>query len=361
MIPHDPLPKVLHIIPDHVFARLYQGSYKDVIGRVRYFENGPVAYRQLRISDDRPDMLEAMLKEFTPTHILIEYSHYRRILSALRQSLPDAFIAVRAINIEPLQHFDNYGWFPPRGTHWLLYGMFRLLWADVTCRRKANAIYAITEWERDRYWQWLPGQARVEWLPYFTPDSQVSKLAGVERQDVIACIPGGVGHRRNRDLAQRFIEFAEMARSVSAKYQFVITGDLTGTDLVIPEFITQAGMVDDIAAFLRSVKAIAILSPLGYGFKTSIADALANQCYVLLHDLHYRRSPALVKDLCIPVQAINADAVSRVLAQIVSPFPSMSVNNIFQETSQQILQNDFDAAPQQSNFVGTDNGTLSKS
>jgi hypothetical protein len=121
----------------------------------------------------------------------------------------------------------------------------------------------------------------------------------------------------------------------------MITGDMTNTDIIIPDYMTLPGMVNDIGKFLRTVKAIAILSPLGYGFKTSIADALANESHVLLHSLHYSRSPEIVKDVCIEVSSISTTAVTQALDQLEKPFPCLAVNDFFQNISLSILERDF--------------------
>ena len=68
------------------------------------------------ITDDKPQQIDVSLKEFLPTHILIEYSYYFKIARHIRIIFPNCFLAIRANNIEPLQHFDNYGIRrPPKG------------------------------------------------------------------------------------------------------------------------------------------------------------------------------------------------------------------------------------------------------
>lgn len=335
--------RILHIIPEQVFAYIDQGSYKDVIGRVRFFENGQHDYRQLVISDDLPAHLDGMLETFTPTHILVEYTHFHRLLNHIRAVLPQAFVAVRAINIEPLQHFDNHGFFSRQGPAKLFYGMLGLFRSDISCRRHADVIYPISAWEKDMYWRWLPGRSQVRWLPYFTPEFQIHDDNGAEKQDIIACLPGTTGDlfRRSRDMVCNFIAFAQLAREIAPNYKFIISGDLSKSGLAIPEYISLPGLIADLPGFLRRIRAVAMLSPLGYGFKTTIADALANRSYPLLHPSHYKRSPNVLKDYCIEVKTLNKPLVARILDRINKPFPDLQVNNILRDSSFATLQQDF--------------------
>ena len=178
--------------------------------------------------------------------MLVEYTYFRKILESLRKRLPDAFIAGRAHNIEPLQHFTNHGWFPKRGPIWVLYGMLRLFLSDCAYRRKADAIYPISEWEADVYWRRLPGKSSVKWLPYFPPDFVISDLDSSEKQNVIACMPGNANHPRNRDAVERFLKFAAIARELAPDYRFIITGDLAKSGIGVPGYVELPGIVDEL-------------------------------------------------------------------------------------------------------------------
>src|SRR5690606_20388612 len=101
---------------------------------------------------------------------LFEYTSLRRTLAGVRCALPAAMIGARAHNIEPLQHWDNHGLKAWRSPYRVGAGLIRLAQADWNCKRLANVIYSISDWENRVYWNRLPGRARVEWLPYYCPD-----------------------------------------------------------------------------------------------------------------------------------------------------------------------------------------------
>lgn len=333
---------LLHVVPSAIRSCTYDGTYKDIIGRVRLFESsGWVDYKQIAVSGDDPCQLDQALQLFNPTHVLIEYTYFRKILTSLRRRFPDAFIAARAINIEPLQHLGNNGLFPKQGLAWLLYGMARLWLSDVAFRWTADAVYPITEWESRMYWQRIPGRSKVKWLPYFPPDFVIGAAGLSQKEYAIACIPGKADYPRNRDAVERFIRFADLAHEIDSRYRFIITGDLSNSGIRIPEYVELPGLVPDIASFLAPMRAVAVLSPLGYGFKTTIADAVANHCYALIHSKQYRRGPALLRTGCIQLDTFAPSAVSSVLSKIETPFSEPSGGANMRNRAYEMLRNDF--------------------
>ncbi|MGH9823579.1 MAG: polysaccharide deacetylase family protein [Blastocatellia bacterium] len=332
---------ILHVVPKAFRLCTYDGTYKDIIGRVRFFESSGADYRQVAVTGDDPSELDECLRDFTPTNVLVEYTYFRNIVKSLRERLPEALIAARAHNIEPLQHFENHGLFPKRGPAWLIYGMLRLFISDFRVRRTADAIFPISDWEARAYWWRLPGRSAVKWLPYFAPDFVLGKPGKVRKQEIIACLPGRADHTRNRDMVECFIKFCEVAAKLNPALRFIITGDLTNSGIKVPRYIELPGLVDDIAEFLAPVKAVAVLSPLGYGFKTTIADALANGCYALVHPIHYEHGPAEIKEGCVPVGSVTPGAVAEVIERISEPLEDSSVNDRLRERAFDVLTRDF--------------------
>jgi hypothetical protein len=69
-------------------------------------------------------------------------------------------------------------------------------------------------------------------------------------------------------------------------------------------------------SFLGACKAVALLSPLGYGVKTTIIDALASGAQVLAHPSLVRRSPSLVRPFLLTLDnkcSRDLDAVEEAL------------------------------------------------
>lgn len=309
--------KVLHLIPEFVFSNTFHGSYKDVLSRVQWFEENAPGTRQMLIREDNPKEIEPVLSEFHPTHVLIEYTRFPKITRAVRAVLPDAWIGVRAHNIEPLQHLDNLGWWPKRGPLWMLYGMVRLWMQDVSAKRTADVILSINEWENRLYWNRLPGRAQVEWLPYVCPNHLLpAEPEPYGQRKVIACLPTSQENRKSRDLVLRFQQLAREMKRRGSKDDFVVTGDLHGWNLSDCPEVIQAGFVEDLADFMGRCKAVCMLSPLGYGFKTTIADALAAGAHMMAHPDLARRCPKAVKPAllsCDSRRPQNLDAVCKAL------------------------------------------------
>lgn len=334
---------IVHVIPAGVYGTQYQGSYKDTISRVRFLERLDAEYRQVLLDDDTPDAVLAALRGQRDIRVLVEYSHYPRVVRALRRAHPDALIAIRSHNIEPLQHLDNHGLWPKRGPLWMAYGMARLALADLICKRHANAVYSISDWENRVYWDRLPGKARVEWLPYYCPGHLAPEARPfVEERGTIVCLPNSQKNRKSWDLATRFGSFAKHAKSVDgSEYDFLMTGDLADWDLPASAHVTQTGLIKDLPSLLGKAKAVCMLSPLGYGFKTTIADAIAHGCYVLAHPALARRCPDLLRPAIIPVDTAKPETFRSALSKLGAPFPVSNVNATLREGAHRILARDF--------------------
>jgi hypothetical protein len=311
---------ILHVIPEHVFASELQGSFKDVSGRIELLSSMPRGYRAVRVGADDPQVLRKLRAEIRPTHILMEYSSFPRIAGYLRRAYPGAFLAVRAINIEPLQNFDNRGLVPLRELPRTLYGCLRLARADWVVARQADRVYAISPFEARRYWRWLARPGRTVWLPYL-PRVVRSANGSHDARTLVACMPSSQEHRRTIDLVRSFAEFARTALSLGSGLEYVLTGDLRHWRTPIPSHLRRAGHVEDLSGFLRRVAAVAVLTRLGRGFKTTIADAVVSGAYVLLHPRQYSRCPEVMQPYCVAVRSHDARGVGDALARIREPFP----------------------------------------
>ncbi len=310
--------RFLHFIPTRDLANKYHGTYKDVVSRVQWLQNHVSEYRQIQVRDDDPAVVDASLADGgTVDAALIEYSHYPRILKRLKHLEPRAFVAVRAINIEPLQHLDNHGWRCDRGPLWMFYGMGRLLAHDLAVKQAADVILSINPWENRIYWGRLPGRARVEWLPYRCPDHLLpgQSLPYRERR-IIACMPTSQKNRKSWDLVIRFQRLATEMKRRGSPYQFVVTGNLHNWNLPACDAVLLTGFVNELASFTGTCKAVALLSPLGYGFKTTIADALAAGAHVLAHPALVRHCPDLIKQhlICVDSQAAEPNSIMQRLS-----------------------------------------------
>ena len=332
---------VVHLIPDGVFSNTYHGSYKDTISRVRYLEASDRQYYQIRLTDDDPDRVLKEIQADDRPSFLIEYSTFPNIVRKLRQRFPEAFIAVRSHNLEPLQHLDNHGWWPKgKGLPWMLYGMGRLFRNDLIVKRHASAIWSISDWENRVYWNWLPGRAKVEWLPYHCPAHLLPDATSpvIDRRRIV-CMPTSQKNRKSWDLVTRFISFAEqMKQQTGDKFDFLITGDLSSWNLPDATAVSFTGMIDDLRSFLHGVRAVAMLSDKGYGFKTTIGDAIAHNAIVFAHPRLASRCPALLSQAIIPIDTTNPTATSTAIQAIEQRETFGQVGLQLQERVDKILQ-----------------------
>jgi hypothetical protein len=334
---------VLHIAPGHVDVRPGQGSHKDVAARKLHLEQVAASYRYCNVNGDQPSQLEATLADFSPSHVLVEYSYFPRIVRMLRRRYPQARIAIRAHNIEPLQHWTLAG---PGERDLLLpflrcaYVTLRLFLADLQVGWMADRILLISPVEQRTYWRWPGCRARASWLPYLPPPEFIDGGARSER-DVIACLPGATESVRTQDLVRQFSTFAERAKSAGWPETFVATGDLRTWDVHLSPAVTQTGHVDDLGAFYRKIAAVAILSPLGFGFKTTIGDAIASGAAVLAHPKIWQDLPEELKPYAVPVSSLDAAELMEAHAQLLripaSSGAMAALNRRFEQEMTQFL------------------------
>jgi hypothetical protein len=309
---------ILHVVPGHVAARPEQGSHKDVSGRVEFIARSGARYRNCAVNGDDPAQLDKTLSEFVPTHVIIEYSYFPRIAKQLRSRFPKARLAVRAHNIEPMQHWTLAG---PGERDFLLpllrcaYVTLRLFLADLRMARLVDRIFLIAPAEAKSYWRWLGAANKTAWLPYMSPANMQVPETASERK-VIACLPGGMESRRTRDLVNRFANFARAAKESGWKEKFVITGDVSRWDIQLNPAVEVAGFVDDLPGFYASVAAVTVLSPLGYGFKTTINDAVACGARVLVHPKIFATLPDELKPHAAAVTSLEPAALAALHLQL---------------------------------------------
>ncbi len=281
----------------------YGGAFKDITSRIDDLSVIVAGYQRVDVDEDDPESVARFSRNGNIVGALVEYTHYPRIVRWLKSQCRNGPVAVRAHNIEPLQHFDNCGWWPKQGPLWVLYGMVRLLLSDVACRRCADVILPISDWESEVYWRRLPGRASVRWLPYYCPDRFISanNVPFGERR-IVACIPTSAENRKSRDLVMRFLCFASAMKASGCPHEFIVTGDLTRWRLPPCAAVTYSGFVEDVFGFLARCRAIAVLSPYGYGFKTTLGDGLAAGARILAHPALLGRCPGSMRAVAMGVR-----------------------------------------------------------
>jgi hypothetical protein len=127
---------------------------------------------------------------------------------------------------------------------------------------------------------------------------------------LIACLPTSSENRKSRDTALRFLQLAREIKRQGCKDEFILTGDLSRWNLPDCPDVIRTGFVEYLADLMGRCKAVCMLSPLGYGFKTTIADALAAGAHMIVHPSLARRSPRLVRPFLLELKSNSARDVS---------------------------------------------------
>jgi hypothetical protein len=323
-----------------VFSNTYHGSYKDTVSRVRFFESHDVDYRQIVLDRDDPEPVLDAVSNVAEPRFLLEYTSFRRTLAGVRRRFPDSFIAVRSHNIEPLQHWDNA---EHRFRVHFAKASLNLFRADWVCKRHASAIYSISDWENRVYWDRLPGKAAVEWLPYHCPEHLrplIDQQAPHRRR--IVCLPTSQKNRKSWDLVTRFIRLSErLDAQAPGAFEFLLTGNLSGWSLPDSPVVVQTGLVDDLRELMSSSLAVCLLSPLGYGFKTTIGDAIAHGCRVLAHPRLKRRCPDLIQKAVFAVDTNRMGSVHSLQDILQADSNESELDEVLKRRNHQILSRDF--------------------
>jgi hypothetical protein len=248
--------------------------------------------------------------ERNPSDIILYYSFLPEVLTELRNQLPQVRLYVRTVNAEAFQHWQRseINFVPGYKNLRSIYGSMRLAVRDLQCKQQTDGLLGISSWDNKNYWQHLPGRAEVFDVPYSSPwpflRPQVKPSDWVRRRMEIVCLAGG------RDaIGRTMLEgFNLLAEQLSETTQFhnwkfsVSPGVLHSKNSdTLSEHVIKMDSLDEPWDLLCNVRALAVLTPLGFGFKTTIADALAAGCHVLVHKRVWRRLPELMQKHCIAV------------------------------------------------------------
>jgi hypothetical protein len=128
-----------------------------------------------------------------------------------------------------------------------------------------------------------------------------------------------------------------MQKYGSGEFEFVLTGNLTDWNLPHSDAVTCTGMIDDLRPFLKTVRGVCLLSPLGHGFKTTIGDSIAHGCHVLVHPALARRCPRALAPAMIPVDSARASDVPRACERLSGALPCSRLDSELREINQRML------------------------
>jgi hypothetical protein len=331
--------KVLHVLPDSVLSEehKYSGGAKGIRIFSEYLDDRAIAHDEVVVPNrsDRWLLKYLISRDLTEyTIVLIHYSVYVRSLRYLRSEYSELRILVRSHNAE-FPHWFQHTWL------WFLQGNFRKAakaflamlqkgWGDLQSARLADCILAVTDWERDHYWAWLTDKRKTTYIPYFIPRDSMPTGSGtnVRRRDQLVCVMSSGESSFLSDSAQRFGQFARIARVYTDKWRYLITGHKNMVPKFIPDFVERVGFVHDPLKLLQESRAVALLTDYGFGFKTKILEATECGCWTLVKPLIFQRLPSNVRPYCIVVNTESEKAILDALEKTFMPLPKGSLNSL---------------------------------
>ncbi len=317
---------IVHLVPDFVNNDEYgAGNWKAAEASritIRALGSGAI---EIPINSKSPlsclDKIPPAVKDF-----YIEYSFFPELLVALRQRFGSAKIHVRTVNAEAFQYFHrNRRSYTDLLKPALWRDTVRITRRDMKNRRIADSLLGISEWDNRNYWRLMPGKARIDYVPYFCPwptfRPQIAISPWSQRSHSMLSFggnfdPSGEANFRNFDLLANGLK-----GRTKDEWKFVLTWWSQWNERV-PEVSERVEILREVPQpwdLLCEVRALAVLTPFGFGFKTSIVDGLAAGCHVIVHSVLAKRLPGEVRELCIPCDPSKPDDVARVAAAIVVP------------------------------------------
>lgn len=298
------------------------GQWKDLQGIRLVLSALGADWREFRFDETNVGELAERIGG-TEATVVWYYTFWPEAMEELKRRCPRARIVLRTVNAEALQHWTRAkkDWRKWRGLPRDVYGFVRLLARDRRCGRASDAMAGISPWDDDRYWSRLAGRDKVRHVPYVSPWPsllpETKSLSWERREDAVLCLAGtrdAIGRAHVAGFAALAVrpEFSGWRFQLSAGF-----GDDSRDEL--PPAVERLGRIEDPWERLCRVKAVALPSPLGFGYKTTVADALAAGAHVLIHPSQHGRLPSDERNLAVPVDSASADDVRRAAACLAQP------------------------------------------
>ena len=335
---------LIHAVPSFVEDSFGAGNWKDIKARSLLWPQLGVASRTIYFDKRNA---EELVESCTPetTDVVLEYTRWPWLVEAIKRHRGSTRVHVRAHNAEALQqiHREPLGLVPnPRNLRNA--GRFvKALGRDFRCTRAADSVLGISEWDNRRYWRFLTASSSLRYLPYYCPWPDLGwgtpSANWDDREPWIVCMPAGndaiaVGAIRG------FERFASRVGPVAGHdWRFALTGGLSSRQrsATRSDVLDELDHIDDPWGLLCRVRAVAMLSDLGFGMKTTIVDALAAGCHVLVATGLYRRLPESIRPLCISLDPEGDFNVKLLMARLADSPPPHDLNKQLKSQAIKVL------------------------
>jgi len=304
----------------------------------QYLASQDIPVRELIVPDEDPDALIAGIQP-GDRHLILEYSRWGDKLRQVKIKFPHIKLHVRTVNAEAWHFLHQVApVYRPLAAAQRYYGACRLLMRDAACRRHADSLLGISRWDDQHYWRWLPGRARIHTAPSHSPwpllRPHVTPMDWSSRKQSIISMPGTTASSIGRTTAENFAVWAGRCDpSSKSAWEFALTHHPDAWGPEPDERWNALTIIRDCAEpwdLLCRVKALAALTPLGFGCKSTVLDALAAGCHVLVHPVIARRLEPALREACIVVDPLRSP-VEPVLDLISKPPAYYDTNHRLQK------------------------------
>jgi hypothetical protein len=308
------------------FLKVGAGNWKDIESRRHLLQSLPAEVEEHVFNVEQPlSVLDHVVSR--PDHAIVEYSWWPSLIDALRKKFPSVNVHVRTHNAEAFQFLAQHGFDFELNASSLrkAYGFMRLAARDAQCRRAANSLWGISDWDSKHYWRWLPGTARLQSVPYVCPwpilrtDVPIPPFGYREPQ--MACMPGGsdrIGNSMQAG-AEAFMAFGHR-EGLARGWRCGITAGLDRRRSVDPSSkISLLQEPFDSWDTLRNSRVLLVLGRYGFGHKTNITDGLAAGCHVVVHRTLFERLPKALQEQCIPCDPTDTGSMNAAWSALSEP------------------------------------------
>ena len=337
-----PARRIAHLVPGYAVAHPGAGSWKacEAMGLLLARHAGEVR-RVIFHDDEGADVRDEALEG--ATHAVVEYTRAAVLPRRLRRR-PGLRVYSRAHNAEAFQFWSQTG--PPYLRPRMIYGFLRLLLRDAGVCRASHRVLDISDWDRRHYWRWLAG-SRAVWLPYVSPWPDLRRGEAPRpwpaRDPLVVSLAGSRG-RIGGAATDGLARLARAWPGLAGSWRFATSAGLMRDGLALPAGLEVTPDDEDPWSLMCRVRAIAVLTPHGFGLKTTVVDALAAGCHVLVHPRQATHLPEVVRRACLVVDPDapgDGTAVARLLAAPPAPHGCQAaLRRTADETLERVLRED---------------------
>jgi len=321
------------LIPKRFEGKPGAGQWKDLQGIRLVLDRLEIEWNEFRFDGENIDALADQISTSSDT-VIWYYTFWPEAMQVLKTRCPQVRLVLRTVNAEALQHWTRAkkDWRRLRGLPRDVYGFLRLLRRDRCCAHLSDALAGISAWDDAHYWRKLGAGDKIHPAPYLCPwpllKPEVKVLPWAARENTIVCLAGsrdaiGRGHVDGFAALAGRPEFTQWHFAASA-------GLLDAAEDPWPDDVERLGRLADPWELLCKVKVVAVLSPFGTGCKTTVTDALAAGCHVLVHPRQHVRLSSEEQALAIPLDPESPPDLQE-LSEFLSRPPTCNAPAVWQE------------------------------